>query len=395
MFVLALILLVLILYGIVEFQGHRRRVCSIPIRIHVNGTRGKSSVTRLIAAGLRAGGIKTMAKTTGTLPRIIDDKGYEVEIIRHDRANILEQVKVFRYLAKRKPQAAVIECMAVWPEYQWISERKLIRSTIGVITNARLDHIYEMGPGIENVTRSLCNTLPPGRIAFTSEARMFNLMDERAHKVQCDLHQVDASSVTAEELGAFEHIEHAENVTLALAVCESVGVPRAVALKGMHNSYADVGALRIFEITEDSRVIRFVYAMAANDPESTLAIWEKTKGHIEDKGVVIILLHTRADRYDRAMQLLQMIHDGMKGEFDYLFLTGQKTANVFGALPRYGLDQSKAVKLGQDTPYRVYEAAVERIPVKGTIFGMGNVGAGGLNIVQYFRDRRKTHTSTE
>ena len=35
----------------IERRQHRRRLDRIGIRIHVNGTRGKSSVTRLIAAG--------------------------------------------------------------------------------------------------------------------------------------------------------------------------------------------------------------------------------------------------------------------------------------------------------------------------------------------------------
>ena len=45
--------------GIAEAAAHRRRLKQIPIRIHVNGTRGKSSVARLIAAGMRSGGIRT------------------------------------------------------------------------------------------------------------------------------------------------------------------------------------------------------------------------------------------------------------------------------------------------------------------------------------------------
>lgn len=56
MLVIVLLTVALIVYGLYEFTLHRQRVASIPIRIHVNGTRGKSSVTRLIAAGLRAGG---------------------------------------------------------------------------------------------------------------------------------------------------------------------------------------------------------------------------------------------------------------------------------------------------------------------------------------------------
>ena len=40
--------------GVLEDRRHRRHLARIPVRIHVNGTRGKSSVCRLIGAGLRA-----------------------------------------------------------------------------------------------------------------------------------------------------------------------------------------------------------------------------------------------------------------------------------------------------------------------------------------------------
>ncbi len=66
------------------------------------GTRGKSSVTRLIAAGLRAGGKKVLAKTTGSAPRLIFEDGSEIPIIRYFGANIKEQLKIIKYAAKRK-----------------------------------------------------------------------------------------------------------------------------------------------------------------------------------------------------------------------------------------------------------------------------------------------------
>ena len=43
--------------------------------VHVNGTRGKSTVCRLIEAGLRAGGLRVFCKTTGTDPMTIDVSG--------------------------------------------------------------------------------------------------------------------------------------------------------------------------------------------------------------------------------------------------------------------------------------------------------------------------------
>ena len=68
---LGILLLILLGLGLIEAHYHKLALAQLPIRIHVNGSRGKSSVTRLIASGLRAGGLKTLAKTTGTAPRIL------------------------------------------------------------------------------------------------------------------------------------------------------------------------------------------------------------------------------------------------------------------------------------------------------------------------------------
>ena len=93
---LIIILAVLIFLGIFENYYHNKSLKKIPIRIHVNGARGKSSVTRLIASGLRAGGITTMAKTTGSAPRIIDESGKDHIIHRLRSASIGEQLKLLK-----------------------------------------------------------------------------------------------------------------------------------------------------------------------------------------------------------------------------------------------------------------------------------------------------------
>ena len=91
-YVLLTITITIIIYGLIEFAKHKKRIYSIPIRIHINGTRGKSSVTRLIGAGLRAGGISTITKVTGTFPRLILENGEEVNIYRKEQPNIIEQL---------------------------------------------------------------------------------------------------------------------------------------------------------------------------------------------------------------------------------------------------------------------------------------------------------------
>lgn len=48
---------VVVIFLLIEYRIHVGNLDSIPIRVHVNGTRGKSSVTRLIAGALREHGL--------------------------------------------------------------------------------------------------------------------------------------------------------------------------------------------------------------------------------------------------------------------------------------------------------------------------------------------------
>ncbi|MDE5007130.1 poly-gamma-glutamate synthase PgsB, partial [Francisella tularensis subsp. holarctica] len=61
---IVVVFVILCVYLIIENIVHNNSIKSIPIRSHVNGTRGKSRVARRIAAGVRAGGYRTVAKTT-------------------------------------------------------------------------------------------------------------------------------------------------------------------------------------------------------------------------------------------------------------------------------------------------------------------------------------------
>ena len=160
LFSLIILFVLLIAIGFFESYVHSYYLKKIPLRIHVNGARGKSSVTRLIASGLRESGKKVYAKTTGSSPRIINDKGLDISIHRLRSASIGEQVQLIRGFAKKKIDILVIECMAVQPQYQWISEHKMIKSKIGVITNVRPDHLDEMGYTMKDIAASLSNSIP-------------------------------------------------------------------------------------------------------------------------------------------------------------------------------------------------------------------------------------------
>lgn len=394
MLAVVLLLIILLVWWTLEFYAHQRRILSIPIRVHVNGTRGKSSVTRLIAAGLRAGGKKVLGKTTGTLPRIIDENGLEIAINRRAGANILEQLKIIKFIAKRKPDALIIECMAVQPEFQWICEHRIVHATHGVCTNARPDHLNEMGPTTENVAKSLSNTVPVRAKFFTAESKLVSIFEEVAKKRQTEIfvaipsRSMIADSVTAKDLAGFSYVEHPDNVALALTVCDSLGIGRETALKGMQSCFPDSGALKIYRCELRDKWCRFVNAMAANDPESTEMIWNKARERYNDQlGTRIVLLNTRADRFDRSLQLVQMTAESI--EHDWFVSIGERTDRLLVHFAKFGIPVEKVVTLGYTTPEKVYEAIFEKIgPEGGTVMGIGNVGSGGLAVANLFRDRR-------
>jgi Mrp family chromosome partitioning ATPase len=79
----------------------------IPIRVCVTGTRGKSTVTRYIAAALRASGRTVLAKTTGSKPAFILPDGEEREIQRNGLPSILEQKRVLALAGRLRVGALV------------------------------------------------------------------------------------------------------------------------------------------------------------------------------------------------------------------------------------------------------------------------------------------------
>ena len=205
--VISLVILVLLLAGLFEAALHRRSLSSIPIRIHVNGTRGKSSVTRLIAGGLREGGIVTCAKTTGTLARMVLPDASEYPVFRPAGANVIEQVRILSIAAHYAAQAIVVECMALQPHLQWLSESRFLKATHGVITNARADHLDVMGPTEEDVAWALAGTTPIGARLYTGERTHIGVFEKSAHvavgaalKV-LDLKPVIISSASASQWG--------------------------------------------------------------------------------------------------------------------------------------------------------------------------------------------------
>jgi poly-gamma-glutamate synthase PgsB/CapB len=388
LWLLASVTLIVLLTAGVEAWLHRRSLRRIPIRIHVNGTRGKSSVTRLIAAGLRAGGVTTCAKTTGTLARMILPDGSEYPIYRPSSPNVLEQLRIVDVAAAYRARALVVECMALQPILQWISESKLVRATHGVITNARPDHLEVMGPTEQDVACALAGMVPVRGKMFTAERRHLGVIrrvcaDRRTEMVAVS--DVEIREVTPADLEGFSYFEHAENVALALRVCDEFGVDRATALRGMWEATPDPGVMTTCRIDFFGREVYFVNGFAANDPESTERIWRLALSQFPQADKRVAIFNCRLDRPDRSQQLGKACAGWPAA--DHYVLIGSGTYIFARAASRAGIDVRRLVLADHQPVDEIFETVMSLVERSALVMGMGNIGGPGLQVVQYFKNR--------
>ncbi len=385
--------LVLVLILAIEAMRHRWIIQAIPIRIHVNGTRGKTSVTRLIAAGLRGGGMRTCAKTTGSAAAMTDPEGREFPIFRIAGANILEQMRLLKRIATLKPEAVVIECMALQPHYQSLTELKMVRSTIGVITNARADHLDVMGPGEEDVALALAGSTCVKGDMFTAERDLLPILETACRDRNSCMHAVstaEVEAIPAATMEQFKYREHAENVALALKICEFVGVDRERALAGMIDLEPEAGAMQVLHINYFERDMLFVNAFAANDPESTGSIWENMlSSHApsdeENPRKRIALINCRADRPHRSQQMAEAA--AAWSPADKYILMGTGTLLFVRTALKHGIAPDKLLVLESAAATDIVEYLLEQSGKRAVIVGMCNIHGGGEEIARFFQNR--------
>ena len=321
-----------------EQSRHLARLARVPIRVHVNGIRGKSTITRYIAAALNAGGLATVAKTTGSATRLIAADGTETPVHRIGAPTILEQVSLLARALVPGTDAMVVECMALDPEYQRISETRMIRATDGIIANVRHDHTEQLGDTLPAIARSLASTVPRNGVLYTAvqdEALLQILRDAAFGEVV----QVSPADVSDRDMDRFGPMEVAENVALALAVARRHGVPRDTALRAMVEAGPDPGASAVERIQTEAGTLHWVDLFSVNDVASASKILAQVRDDLRDLPVVL-LLNTRSDRTARSADFSDWIGRDLPDV--PVVETGDATDAAAARLRRQGADESGA-----------------------------------------------------
>jgi gamma-polyglutamate synthase len=364
-----------------ESWRHHRALRDVPIRIHVNGSRGKSSVVRLVAAALREAGIPTAAKTTGSKARYIHVDGSEEPVVRVGKTpNVCEQIGVLCRARNEGARAIVMECMAVRPDLQKVCEEQIMHSPIGVITNIRPDHLDVMGPTVADVAVALSSTVPRKGTMVLGDARYAPVIQKVCDERGTTLRVARPEDVPEDGMNGFAYFEHEENVATALHVTRTLGIDDAVAMRGMYKAIPDIGACTFWKIRQKSREIEFVNVFAANDLESTVTIWQRLGLDATGGDPTFALLNLRGDRIDRSLLFAEAVENTLRA--DYYVLVGDIPDVVQKRFERQ-IPSGRLLYLGQTTPEEVFDRIADLTETKARVGGIGNIGGLGHLILAY------------
>lgn len=389
-----------------EYAMMARIRATLPLRVGVTGTRGKSSVTRLIASGLRGTGRRVVAKTTGSRPMFIAADGSESVIRRTGPASILEQRSLLRFAAREKVEGFVAEIMSVHPENQAVESEKILGINLCVITNARADHVAEQGDTPAAVARSLAVSIPQGGVVVCAHGADLPEIRAEAGRRRATLivappvlRTAPASAATAANREpALPYLEFDENIALAVTVCSALGADPERARIAMRGVVPDLGALRLWSWTKPAAAAApststctttFANGFAANDPESSQAVLRKIREAVPGATITAAILNLRADRPERSAQWIGLLRSGGVPGCDALYVIGPGA----GAVVRRAGAAARMCTLRDTDPGHLIARIEAENPGNLLIVGLGNIAGAGRDIVDYCSRKGASHES--
>ena len=384
MVLIPIFLCLLLALGMYEWFIHKKHIKAIPIRVNINGIRGKSTVTRLTNGILKEAGYKTIGKTTGTSARMIYwDKDEEPILRRPEGPNIREQKVVVKEAAELGADALVSECMAVNPDYQIIFQEKMLQANIGVIVNVLEDHLDVMGPTLDQIADAFLATIPYNGTLIVSESPYVDFFTEEAHKRNTRVIVANNSAVSEKFLSQFNYMVFPENAALAFAVAKALEINPMTAARGMLKAKPDPGAMKIHSLISDYGKGYFINAFAANDPSSTINIWNRIlkQGYTSKDSIVV--MNCRNDRVDRTIQFVEDVLPYL--EISTLILIGTTVEPVINAVNEKSIVVDELLNLEHKTTLEVYQVLEEKLN-NNIVFGVGNIHGAAEPLINLLVD---------
>ena len=297
-------LTVVVIVLVYEYRHIVRARKAIPLRIHVHGTRGKTSCVRLIAKELREAGLRVLAKTTGDAPEIIYPDATVKPFPRRGPARITEHIKMLLLAEELGVDALVLEGMALQPETVAFSER-MIQATHFVVVNVRADHAETMGSGFEGVTETLAEALPKKGTLYVSDEKTERLL-EIATSCGIPIRVVSCNPLT-------------ESQEIAYALTDDI-----LSSLGKARRKREIEKLQIIPVRFSffSTTFLFFDFFSANDVTSAELLFKESSTQMENT-LRVALLSTRSDRPLRTFDFLKSL--SKNSSFEIICFAGSHT----------------------------------------------------------------------
>ena len=353
-----IILLMGILIGlaILESIFHSVSLKKIPYRILVNGTRGKTTTTRLIAASLREKGIRTYAKTTGSDAQIIRDDG-SIEILKRRRGvRLTENISFVRKAAKAGCECIVVECMALHEESQRVIASKFIRPTHTVIINTLSDHMDAMGEGRDAVAWTLAQSVNKDTKLYVTEDYYDSLSVASFNKVEVEHFDFDSSVSVADE-----------DMSIAVALLKDFSISKDEVLSAAKHITPDIGLYD--KLSFDCGSVLYP-TFSINDEENMER--KVIEVYKEQSGKLSLIFNNRKDREFRIYYMRNLISRNMD-KIEKVYVIGDYRRKVARYLSR---------KCSVSTIVSDPETLKDEIMHKSDVFvGLGNIKGAGERLI--------------
>ncbi len=289
-----------------SWRRHTRTIDSFDVRILVTGSRGKSSVVRLLHAVLVAAGRRPYARITGTDRLEIGPDGEEWHRDRYGQVTVLEMMDSAARAEAAGSDCLVFECMAVAPELIDLTQRRIVRAQVAVLTNARIDHLEDQGLDRASIAATMAGVAQGAELLITAEQH-----DDAADAIATVCAQLD--------------------VPCKFAIAADVQAELLTVLEGArlatHEDHDGVET----HCTPDGTDLAFLDLGSINEPESLNGrIGDFLDGGGATRAIVL------ADRWDRPLRSIEFAAYLDPASADVAFVAGPTYRPARAALRRSG-----------------------------------------------------------
>ena len=323
--------------GRMEFMKSLQK---IPVRILVTGSRGKSSIVRLLSAALSGAGLSVMGRITGVLPRELNGKE-ECLILRSGPGSVEEM----RWWLRTLPpglDAVVMENSAVDPELQPLAWNWL-HPGCTVLTNVRPDHEEVWGRGEEMASLALCSAIGGGPVVLPSSVAEKPFVSEILCGQGCNLNPCPDGATFREG-----------HLSIVKETCRLFGFEAEKCADFAAALPPDIADFKVFREGEGC----LASAFSANDPESTESLFLSVGWNREE---TTVLYNSRKDRIGRLRSFSSWLS---AFPWKRVVITGNRPFPLPGRSEYVSFPSPESMK--------------QFIRAEGKVFGCGNVAGAPL-----------------